>query len=61
MDKRIKAYVSRLRNKAKRVYAVRYWDWLNGYESQEPTYDLTYMGAQAVRMSLWAIYRETHK
>ena len=49
----IAKYVSKIRNKKKKEYALKYWKWLQkGEKGPEPEYDLTYMGAQAVRMNL---------
>ena len=49
----IAKYVSRIKNKKKKEYALKYWKWLQkGEKGPEPEYDLTYMGAQAVRMNL---------
>ena len=47
-------YVRGIRNKAKRDYAERYLAWLlNGEEGPEPdSTGLSYMGAQAVRLTL---------
>ena len=53
------AYIERIRKPAKRIYATNYWAWLNGYREAEPSHGLTHMGAQAVRMELNQIYRET--
>ena len=49
-----KTYVRRIRNKAKKTYAQKYLQWmLGGERGDDPAYaGLSYMGAQAVRLSL---------
>lgn len=45
-------YLKRIRNPFKRSYGVKYWTWLST-GGQEPDYDdISYMAAQAVRMTL---------
>ena len=59
MDDLAQKYIRRIRNTNKRIYAQRFWDYLNGYMPIEPSHGLSYMAAQAVRMELHRIYRET--
>ncbi len=59
MNKLAQAYINRIRNSNKRIYARNFWDYLNGWIEREPSHGLSYMAAQAVRMELHRIYRET--
>lgn len=54
MNKRVRSYVNRIRNKNKKSYARRYYAWLQSGESgPEPDEgNLSAMAAQGVRMSL---------
>jgi hypothetical protein len=51
-------YMRRIRNAAKADYARDYWSYVRGQRCapEAETYGLSYMGAQAVRMNLDAIY-----
>jgi len=57
----ISMYLNRLRSHAKREYAWAYWEWLClGEEGEEPravVYDLSQMGAQAVRIDLYPLWK----
>lgn len=50
-------FIRKIRNPRKKEYARLYLSFLlaGQPEGEEPKYDLTYMGAQSVRMSLSAI------
>ena len=52
-------YARSCRNRVKRQYAEDYADYLDGFTEQEPSRPetLSYMGAQAVRLSLADIAR----
>jgi hypothetical protein len=53
--KEAEAYIRKIRNPFKRAYAVDYWRWLQTCEGDAPAYnpaELSYMGAQAVRINL---------
>lgn len=54
----VESYIGRIRNAAKRDYARRYVSYISqaALEGPEPERgELSYMGAQAVRMSLYQI------
>jgi hypothetical protein len=48
-------YIRGIRNSQKKSYAVNYWAYLSAHTRVEPIHELTYMGAQAVRMQLDSI------
>lgn len=56
-------YIRAIRNEAKRDYATRYAIWLARDDRSEVVspvpFHLTYMGAQAIRMRLDAIWKES--
>ncbi len=54
-------YIASIRNARKRAYAVAYLAWLRGQAASEPEYaPLSYMAAQAVRLTLNGIEAGTH-
>ncbi len=56
------SYVVKIRHKAKREYAQKYLAYLRG-EAPQPTCpkELTYMGAQAVRLNLDSLVAKTNE
>lgn len=51
----VATYIGRIRNAAKRAYAIAYARHLSGGPRPEPPASLSYMAAQAVRMQLEAM------
>jgi hypothetical protein len=55
-DKRalVDAYINRIKNRAKRSYAIAFWAWrLDGERGDDPSRNgLSGMGAQAVRLAI---------
>ncbi len=55
-------YINRIRNKAKRAYAEAYDAYYRAGEiGPEPKHTLSFMGAQAVRHNIHALYKEPTK
>jgi hypothetical protein len=52
-------YMERIRNDNKRFYAVKYWNFLVGFDHEPEPIGLGTMGAQAVRMTLDGIWFDT--
>jgi len=52
-------YMDKIRNDAKRFYAVKYWNFLVGFDHEPEPINLGTMAAQAVRMRLSEIWEMT--
>ena len=55
-------YIDRIHSKPKREYAARYYQMVirNGLDAPEPPAELTYMGAQAVRLKIAELMKGTN-
>lgn len=45
-------YIQKIRNEHKRFYAIKYWNFLVGFQSEPEPVGIGTMAAQAVRMRL---------
>ncbi len=56
ITKAARSYIDRIRNRDKREYAIRYFNYLAGFSHEPEVINLSTMGAQAVRMQLHDIW-----
>ena len=56
ITKAARAYIGRIRNRDKKEYAIRYFNYLVGFSHEPEPANLSTMGAQAVRMQLHDIW-----